>query len=375
MPRPMFRIFSGLRPAVKFILLAAMPLLAASCAADLNPSPMPTGYKYNGQQYNTPYSGPVKQMSYPGMGMPTTGPRPAPGDLTTPMAPAPDATPAPLAPATGPMPVYHSEQQSAVTPGGIAPGAGGPDPVETARGPMMRQAAGDLLARTERDFGRIHDAVYIRPPGSPDEAVFAQALNDTMRQRHYKISPDLQKSAFVADYRIGGGDAGATDVELKINGQDGRTLQAEKGGYTMAATPAMADAAPVGHTPVGPAATAPVTAMAPATMAAAQAPAPSFWTGRSAAPAQAMAQPVPPQPAPMPPAQARLPDTQPVAPVAAAPPPPLPPQIPPSAGSVSVSDGKTYIYDGRATKPAGHTAYEQMQGVEHVVGKDDVDYK
>ena len=344
----MLRSVFSLSSAVKLAALAMLSLGVASCAADLNPSPAPTGYKYTGQQYNAPWTGPVKHMDYPGMNaVPAAAPRPAApmpaaADLATPMAPGPGAPPA-MAPLTGPMPVYAPNDQSAVT-----PGAG-----DAADSPVWHQAAMDLLNRTEHDFGRMRDAVYVRPAATPEETAFTQALSETMRQRRYKLSTDLQKSAFVADYSIAPGADGQKAISLKLTAQDGQALQEETGHYAM--NGAMAGAAAMPMAPAVPS-SSPSPQPAP--------PASSFWGGHPVMTAEA-APPAPPPTMPVP-VQVAVPDM---------PPPAVPPeaardQIPPSPGTVSSSNGTTYIYDGRATKPAGHTAYEQLQGVEHVVGPD-----
>lgn len=380
---------SVLRSAVKLIALAALPLLA-SCAADTNPSPAPTGYKYQNQQYNAPYTGPVKPMSYPGM----NGPQPAPADLATPMAPVPGA-PAPLAPATGPMPVYNPGPQTSAAPAPVAPGAVNPGAGGPSAGPVWHQAAADLMNRTEHDFGHMRDAIYIRPPVTPGETLFVQALTDTLRQRNYKLSTDLQKSAFVADYNVGApGPTGQAGITLKIAGQDGHSLQQETGDYAVSGDPAVMAAAMPVAAPLAVPPPWPHPAAAPAPQTVAQAypaqAAPAQGIPTQGMPAQgipsndAPAQGYPSQttysgqPAPQTAPsqqmnwQAPVPGNQPGQDI----PPvinysPQTQQIPATPGSVAVSDGKTYVYDGRATKPAGHTAYEQMQGVEHVVGRND----
>jgi hypothetical protein len=403
------------RAVRRLLLLAAMPAILTACAADNEPSPMPTGYKYtNIQQYRVPVTGPERTMQYPGMNA-VNGMQPSAAEMATPMgAPpmqdvtststmtsttqtsqaaaipltnmvnaAPPAPPPPPAQALPPAPPpMMAPPPMAPTPMPPPPPMPVPMPPEAAAmpspamaTPQWQNAAEDLLGKAEVRFGRLRDPVYVRDaaPGQPGENEFRAALLQTMAREHYKIAPAADKAPFTFDYSLSGQPNGEETITLKTVAE-GREASRVTGMYNMAAPGAEAMAP----------ATAPATApmMVPATSPAASMP--------SVRPPMPAAQTTPMQPVPWGSASPSSEPAAPAGPTASAAPmyqaqppmqtepsaiPPVPTHAPASANddaapetsTTTTSSDQTYVYDGRAMNAPGKTAYEQLHGTDHQV--------
>ena len=353
---------SAFRTSVRLFLLAAAPVLMAACTADFGPSPMPMGYKYDSSQaYRVPSAGPVQAMQYPGESAavaPTAALQPSAGEAATPMA------------STMPMIANAPVQADA---GPVPPMVGG-TPVEPSSGPQWLAAAGDLLSKTEHDFGRLQEPVYVRDamPGMTGEAAFRQALSDVLAIRHYKVSTDKEKAPFGFDYGVGEIVSGKTPLSLTTLAQ-GKKIITEKGEYDLSpGAPVVTSSTdkpssmPPADAPVAKTAEKP----APATTAMPRMGASTTDTGPRPEPSAALP---PPMDAPTAKAEAKTDaGSTDAAPKAAMMPPSTPPATSTSQAATPDSatpPAPTYVYDGRSSgKPSGKTAYEELQGTGHEVG-------
>jgi hypothetical protein len=375
------------RTAVRILLLAAAPVLFAACTADQGPSPMPTGYKYLNRQYVVSSNGPVQTKVYPGeypapQAAPPMGLQPSPGEMATSMAPQPVAAapvmePAPMMASMAPATAVTTTASTSTTTTTTTATATAADAMTVS--PQWTSAAADLLTKTEHDFGRLQDPVYVRDAaaGQAGESAFRQALNDVLAERHYKLATDKKMAPFAFDYSVGvPAPTGKTALSLTVLSQ-AKPIITEKGDYDLN------PGAPAMQAPIAGSAVSPVAGMAPA----ATPPMASTSTSTSTSASAMTVSATPPAPAPVtaPPAASPAPSlaaTGAQKPVivtgpGSAPPPPLPAMaaistpVPDEAASPTstpaATPAPTYVYDGRSTNAPGRTAYEQRQGVNHEI--------
>ncbi len=373
---------SVFRASARFLLLAAVPVVFAACAADNNPSPMPTGYRYSGRQFVVPSNGPVEQKTYPGeygQGAAPAGLQPSSGEMATPMASAPVTSSPVLAPAPMMAPMTSSTTSSTATTSTTAAAATDSIGIHAETTPQMKGAASDLLAKTEHDFGRLQDPVYVRDAheGKADEASFRQALNEVLAQHHYKVAADKKLAPFAFDYSVGSAESGKSPLSLTVLSQ-GKPILTEKGEYDLNAGAPVAMAAPVSTPAPASAPQSEITASGtPESGAMSASVTPPSAVPPATPVASASAIPPVPSTAPMmstPEASATdamaSPQPVPVTGPGSAPPPPVAGMTAPSSSpseSAKAGDTPTYVYDGRHTNAPGRTAYEQLEGTNRQV--------
>jgi hypothetical protein len=339
------------------LLFAAMPLiLMTACADEFGVSPMPDGYKYS-QQYSVPGT-PATVHVYPGE-FKQAAPAPQPVMDTTmaaPVTPVAESAPTPVTPAAAAAPA-------------AAPMA---DAMAGAVAPQWQHAADDLLARTEKNFGKLKDPVAVRAASmdKPGETSFAAALTHALEMHRYAVQNDSAKPPpFGFDYAVGAPEAsGHTAITLVTDAQ-GAPVHKETGTYDMAGSGAL------------------VPSIVPP------------MTDNSVKPAQPVARNDAPPATPMHTSSAgsisRAEDTQPAAGtpdadmgaskveimshkdmVSSAPPPPMAGDSAPDYSSKTGGPGDqtTYVYDSHmSAKNPGKTAYDQYRGAGKVVPADEGD--
>jgi hypothetical protein len=291
--------------------------------------------------------------------------QPSAGEMQTAMAPVPVATAPVMAPAPmmAPMASTTTVTTTTATATTTAEPAIAP-PLAGDAAPQWKSAAADLLTKTEHDFGRLQDPVYVRDAlaGQMGEPEFRAALNSVLIDRHYKLATDKKLAPFAFDYSVGApAPTGMSALSLTVLSQ-AKPILTEKGDYNLnpgaAAQPIAGMAAPVPSpvpeaVPPAPAAPVAVTAPVAAPVSASAAPASDMTVSAT-----------PPAPAPVPAATAVSGAQKPVIVTGpgSAPPPPVPAM---AAVSTPVPDAAapTYVYDGRSTNAPGRTAYEQREGM------------
>lgn len=222
--------------AVARLFLFAAPLAVTACASNFGPTAMPTGYKYQVNQYRTS-AGEITPHEYPGMNgsaAPQASMQPMAGNA---MAPAADTTSA--VPPAAPVMATPIDASASMAPADTAPVAAA---VEVT--PQWRAAASELLSRLESGFGRLKDPVFLREaaPGQQGAAEFRQALTDALTASKYKIAAD-EKAPFQMEYGVEN-KGPASQLSLAVFGQ-GRQLAEQTGLFNMSAEGPVAAAAPM----------------------------------------------------------------------------------------------------------------------------------
>ncbi len=197
--------------AVARLFLFAAPLAITACASNFGPTAMPTGYKYQVNQYRTS-AGEVTVHEYPGQ----NGPAAAPANMQ-PMAgnaAVPAADPVSVMPPAAPVMATPIDASANFAPANTVPPIAA---VEVT--PQWRSAASELLSKIESGFGRLKDPVFLREaaPGQQGAAEFRQALTDALTASKYKIAAD-EKAPFQMEYGIENQGA-SSQLSLAVFGQ------------------------------------------------------------------------------------------------------------------------------------------------------------
>jgi hypothetical protein len=222
--------------AVARLFLFAAPLAITACASNFGPTAMPTGYKYQVNQYRTS-AGEVTPHEYPGQNGPAAAPanmQPMAGNA---MAPAADTSSS--IPPAEPVMATPIEASANFAPADTAPAMAA---VEVT--PQWRSAAAELLSKLESGFGRLQDPVFLREaaPGQQGAAEFRQALTDALTARKYKIGAD-EKAPFQMEYGVES-QGPSSQLSLAVFGQ-GRQLAKETGSFNMSAQGPVAAVVPM----------------------------------------------------------------------------------------------------------------------------------
>ncbi len=213
--RPLFRVL--------YVGALALPVFVSACAtADFGPNPMPTGYKYQNEEYKTPSGNEPADFS-------ELGNRNRAADVEA-LAPQEAAMVEPAV----------SVDMNAVQGAPVAPVT-----VKASVGGWM-EAARDLIGRMTRDLGTPTELVYLEPAAGVAHPGFEAALRMAMGEQGWKTVTGKGAGGFKLIYNIGsadGADAARRMLAVRLVSGNHPVIE-ESGFYALAGAPAPA-ASPV----------------------------------------------------------------------------------------------------------------------------------
>lgn len=197
------------RPFTRIVPLSVMGALLALAGCASGPHPMPSGYSHHNMLYKAP-----------------------PGAEAKPPRGAKKVQQAPVVPMQAPADTGFYEMEGAYF--------DAPAPAQYTQAVATqeyRMAADDLIARTEKNFGRLSEPVLVRAPASHDagEGAFAAALQQVLETRNYRVTTASGDSAYTLGYQIDRNQFDAPDramATLNVHVMESIAWQ-ESGIYTL----------------------------------------------------------------------------------------------------------------------------------------------